>query len=228
MRRIHSVVVAVPARNEERRLPAALAAIARAADRIDVPVTVVVAADACTDRTAQVAAEHGALVVPSSAARVGGARATAVAAGLAVTGSAGVWIANTDADSVVPAEWLAVHLEQAERGVELLRGAVRPDPHELDPRLVRRWLALNPPADRHEHVHGANLGVTAEAYLAAGGFRDVPLREDVELVRAVAATGRPIASTGRAPVTTSARLVGRAEGGFATYLRERVLRPGTR
>lgn len=226
-RRIDHVVVAVPARDEEERLPAALAAIHAAAGMVAVPVTVAVAADACADATAVVARAHGTLVVETAAARVGAARAAAVAAGLHAAGiePGRIWIANTDADSVVPPDWLTVHLEFAERGVALLRGSVRPDRRELAAEHLHRWLALNPPLERHDHVHGANLGLSAAAYLAAGGFGDVPLQEDVELVRAVAAAGGLTASTARAPVVTSARTVGRLEGGFATYLRERVLGP---
>lgn len=227
MSRIDRVVVAIPARDEAERLPVALAAVHAASGMSPVPVTVVVAADACTDGTAEVATASGALVVTSTAGRVGAARAAAIRVGLDVdaTDPGRIWIANTDADSAVPADWLAVHLEFAERGVDLLRGAVRPDPGELAAWQLRRWLSLNPQTESHEHVHGANLGLTAAAYLAAGGFRDVPLQEDVELVRAVQAAGRVIASTARAPVVTSARPVGRLEGGFATYLRERVFRP---
>jgi glycosyltransferase involved in cell wall biosynthesis len=225
--RIEGIVVAIPARNEEDRLPAALAAIHAASGMCAVPVTVVVAADACTDRTAELARSGGALLVTSSAGRVGAARAAAIRAGLRAGGTdpERVWIANTDADSVVPPDWLTVHLDFADRGIALLRGAVRPDPHELAAWQLRRWTALNPQTESHEHVHGANLGLTAHAYLAAGGFRDVPLQEDVELVRAVQRSGGLIASTARAPVITSARPVGRLEGGFATYLSERVLDP---
>lgn len=224
MSRIDQVVVAIPARDEEKRLPAALDSVRAAAMRCAVPVLVVVAADACNDSTAEVAAAGGAAVVVSAAGRVGAARRAAVAAGLAaVTSSpARVWIANTDADSVVPVDWLAVHLEFAEHGVALLRGTVRPDSRELTAEHLRHWLALHPPGDRHDRVHGANLGLTADAYLAAGGFPDLPLHEDVALVRAVEALGSTTASSGRAPVTTSARLIGRVEGGFATYLRQRA------
>lgn len=227
MNRIDHVVVAIPARNEAERLPAALDAVHAATGMCPVPVTVVVAADACTDGTAAVARAAGALVVLSDAGRVGAARSAAIAAALDAVSvdPERVWIANTDADSIVPMDWLAVHLEFAERGVALLRGAVRPDARELAAEHLHRWLSLNPPTERHDHVHGANLGLTAAAYLAAGGFRDLPLQEDVELVRLVAATGRLTASTARAPVITSARPIGRLEGGFATYLREQVLRP---
>jgi glycosyltransferase involved in cell wall biosynthesis len=226
VRRIDRIVVAIPARDEEQRLPAALDAVRVAGEACGVPVDVVVAADACTDRTAEVALARQAHVVRSEAGRVGAARAAAIRAGLALAPGdpERIWIANTDADSIVPADWLAVHLESAERGVALLRGSVRPDPRELSTSQLLRWLALNPPVDAHDHVHGANLGLTAAAYLAAGGFHDVPLQEDVELVRSVAATGRLVASTGRAAVLTSARPIGRVEGGFATYLRDRVLR----
>lgn len=224
---IDRVIVAIPARDEAARLRDALDAVRAAAARAPVPVEVVVAADRCTDGTADIALAHGALVVTSSAGRVGAARAAAVQAGLAAadTDPRRVWIANTDADSIVPAEWLTVHLEFAERGVALLRGSVRPDSRELTAAHLRRWLALNPPVEVHDHVHGANLGLTGGAYLAAGGFRDVPLQEDVALVHAVAAAGGTVASTARAPVITSARPFGRLEGGFASYLRERVLEP---
>ena len=72
-------------------------------------------------------------------------------------------------------------------------------------------------------MHGANLGVRADAYLAAGGFRTVAEHEDVGLVETLRAAGAPIDSTDRAPVTTSARSTGRVPGGFAGYLRRHVL-----
>ena len=42
----------------------------------------------------------------------------------------------------------------------------------------------------HPHVHGANLGVTAAAYLAAGGFSALRTGEDHALVRALETAGR--------------------------------------
>ncbi|MFD1720376.1 glycosyltransferase [Amnibacterium endophyticum] len=216
---IRAVVVAVPARDEEQRLPAALRSIAAVARAV--PVVVVVAPDACTDRTAEVARSHGVLVVPSEAGRVGGARDVAVRAGLAAAGepAESVWVANTDADCAVPPAWLDVHLRFAAAGVALLRGAVRLDP-ATSPALARAWRRRNPPVEPHPYVHGANLGVRGDAYLAAGGFPDVAHDEDVALVGAVRALGLPTASTDRAPVVTSGRLDGRTDAGFAGYLRE--------
>ena len=41
----------------------------------------------------------------------------------------------------------------------------------------------------HSHVHGANLGFRASAYLTAGGFPPVPTAEDHALVAALTAGG---------------------------------------
>lgn len=217
---ISAVLVAVPARDEEAHLPAALRAIRVAAERCPVPVVVAVAVDACVDGTARIAEAGADVVVRTGCGRVGGARRAAVDAGLLALGlqPESVWIASTDADSQVPADWLAVHLAFAADGVRLLRGAVRPD-DACPPDLVAIWNLLHPNREHHERVHGANLGVRADAYLAAGGFPDAAADEDVALVRAVEAAGLVTASTGRGAVLTSGRLTGRVEAGFAGYLR---------
>lgn len=220
MTAVDGVVVAIPARDEEACLPAALAAVRLAAERCPVPVVVAVAADACTDGTEGVARDLADVVVRTDRGCVGAARAAAVEAGLAAIAldPARVWVASTDADSAAPSGWLAVHLAFADAGVQLLRGSVRPDPG-CPPDLLRRWRHAHPPREHHDHVHGANLGVRADAYRAAGGFADLVVDEDRALVAAVLAAGRPAASTDRAPVVTSARTAGRVRDGFAGYLR---------
>ena len=71
----------------------------------------------------------------------------------------------------------------------------------------------------HPHVHGANLGFAADAYLAAGGFRPLPTAEDHALVDDLLA--RPacqLLRTTRVPVMTSARALARAPRGFSWLL----------
>ena len=68
----------------------------------------------------------------------------------------------------------------------------------------------------HRHVHGANVGCRADAYVAAGGFLALSSDEDVALAGALA--GRRTVRTGAIPVLTSARRVARLHGGFADYL----------
>jgi hypothetical protein len=73
---------------------------------------------------------------------------------------------------------------------------------------------------QHPHVHGANLGVRADAYLAGGGFPAVAAREDVRLAEAVRAMSRyGSVTTTMSPVTTSDRRIGRAPYGVAADLR---------
>ena len=245
--RIDVLAVVVPARDEQDRLPGCLLALSAAARRVrSVPgaprVRVLVVQDRCTDGTGQVVAAWPQVEsVVTSVGRVGGARAAGVARILDVEAAAGVpaervWIACTDADSLVPADWLLVHLARARAGVELLLGTVRlddglldgrPDDGRLEPAALpaaarQAWAARHVVADGHPHVHGANLGVRGDTYVAAGGFADVVEHEDVLLAAAVRARGGRVAAVGAGPVLTSARLLGRLDGGMSGYLRELI------
>ena len=74
--------------------------------------------------------------------------------------------------------------------------------------------------DGHRHIHGANLGVSADAYRKAGGFSALASSEDVALVRALEESGARIAWSAAPRVSTSARQQFRAPDGFgATLLR---------
>ena len=229
---IEVIGIVVPARNEEARLPRCLAALesaaasVRAADDAAPAVRAIVVVDGSTDRTLRVAQEWPDVeVVTSDAGRVGAARRAGVQHLLRTTARGGtdpgrVWIANTDADSAVPTDWLSEQLSHARSGVELLLGTVRPDPQELAAGLLAAWRLRHLIADGHPHVHGANLGVRGDSYLAAGGFPDVATHEDVLLSAAVRRAGGLVLSTGSSPVLTSGRTTGRAPAGMASYLRE--------
>ena len=71
----------------------------------------------------------------------------------------------------------------------------------------------------HPHVHGANLGLSAAAYRAAGGVPHIDLAEDHALWDAVGAAGLRRVGARRPPVVTSSRPDGRAAGGFSDLLR---------
>jgi glycosyltransferase involved in cell wall biosynthesis len=212
------MAVVVPAHNEERLLPGCLASIRAACGGYAVSVFVV--ADACTDATAAVASECGARVVRTDRRNVGAARFAGFAAALAVGAE---WIATTDADSRVPPDWLDRQLVHVAAGADAVVGTVRvsewadwppwlPPMYELE--YARHHAGLG-----HRHVHGANLGVTAAAYRAVGGFAPRRDGEDVALVRALWACGRRIAWATDLPVLTSSRAVGRVEAGFSGHLR---------
>lgn len=224
---VEHAVVAIPARDEEASVGSCLASVLDATERLrtrrpGVRVTVVVALDRCTDRTAPRVAAFPVTAVVVDAGSVGVARAAAVEAGLALGSGAGpndpaTWIACTDADGVVPSSWLTTQVDLADGGVDLVVGTVEPA-GPIDPRLLAAWRARHALRDGHAHVHGANLGVRASTYRAVGGFPGLPLHEDAALVEAVRASGAPWVATDRTRVRTSARLAGRVVGGFAGYL----------
>jgi hypothetical protein len=71
------------------------------------------------------------------------------------------------------------------------------------------------PCGTHTHVHGANMGIRADAYLAAGGFPSVQKSEDRLLWNEVVRLNHRVISPVGLTVATSGRLKGRVVGGFA-------------
>jgi glycosyltransferase involved in cell wall biosynthesis len=220
---IKAAGVVIPAHNEQDLLPGCLAAVRHAARQVSIPVHLVVVADACTDMTADLAAAQGATVIESGARSVGAARRAGVSQVLRSArrlDPAEVWVATTDADSLVPRHWLARHLRYARQGWKGVVGTVTVadwvgHPHQVQRRYTQGYRAWQ---GHHPHVHGANLGFTADAYLAAGGFRPLPTAEDHALVDDLRAAGIPLLRTARLPVVTSARHRARAPRGFAWLL----------
>ena len=157
-----SLVVVIPARNEERRLNACLVALRAAIQRLRllddvVPVRVVLVLDRCMDRTAAVAARWPSVnVVVTAHGRVGAARAAGVRHAMTTAGGTdGMWIANTDADSIVPADWLRTQLRSATSGADPVLGMVQPNPADLPAQLLLAWHERlhrrSPPRPRGEH-----------------------------------------------------------------------------
>ncbi|HEY5878099.1 MAG TPA: glycosyltransferase [Nakamurella sp.] len=226
-----SIGVVIPARDEAARIDRCLTAVMASAaalarsGHVPIDVRVVVVADACTDHTVRLLSGWPSVsTVVCMAGAVGTARAEGVRHLLRSWDADRIpphrsWIANTDADSVVPSSWLTVHAAAARRGAALLLGTVRPDPSEIDSSVERSWYSRHQLSDGHRQVHGANLGVRADWYLAGGGFPTLESKEDVGLAASVAVAGGPVERTAAAAVLTSARLVGRTPGGFAEYLR---------
>jgi glycosyltransferase involved in cell wall biosynthesis len=221
---IRSVGVIVPAHNEQDLLPFCLASLRRAARALHgTPVHLVVVADTCGDRTVQVAQRSGATVVTIAARSAGAARAAGVREVLRRTrhlDPADVWLATTDADTLVPACWLRRQARYANRGWDAVAGTIRiTDWSGYQPATralyQKRYAAGTGP---HSHVHGANLGFRAAAYLRAGGFTDTPTAEDHALVAALAASGSRVHRTRTLTVITSARRSARAPHGFSSYL----------
>jgi glycosyltransferase involved in cell wall biosynthesis len=220
---IERVGVVIPAHNEEELLPACLDAVRDAVAVVDRPVDVVVALDRCTDRSRAVVHDRPwATAVEINVGNVGRARAAGASAVLdraASTSAERIWLATTDADSLVPVDWLAGQCALADEGWEVVLGTVRVlDWLDHPAETSRRWAAGYQPVEGHPHVHGANLGCSASAYLDAGGWPPVATNEDVALVQAL--SHRRLIRTATLPVTTSSRRDPRAAGGFGHALRD--------
>jgi glycosyltransferase involved in cell wall biosynthesis len=227
---LREIVVVVPAHDERDRLGACLASVSAAASRVAAPVRVLVVLDGCTDGTEGVLT--GAVQAISISARnVGAARAAGFIAA-APDPDAGIWLATTDADSVVPADWLS---KQAAHHRDLMQGSVGTvsvDWQEHSPITRLRYDRLYRVRDgQHGHVHGANLGVRADAYWEVGGFRPLRVGEDVDLVDRLVAAGNLLAWDANNAVLTSDRRSCRATGGFGDFVQsiaeDAVFSPGS-
>ena len=225
---IDAVAVVVPARNEEVLIAACLSAIAvaqSAVAHLGVSVATVVAADSCVDATARIARRAGAHVVELSAGSVGAARAVGCSVAFQIWDRLPphrLWLACTDADTVVPPGWLSTQVRAARGGYTAAAGMVSLGGSPTAPASARWAHAYD--VDRksqwlHRRVHGANLGVRGDAYRDVGGFEAVAADEDVRLVRRLQAGGAAVAWPEQPVVVTSPRFDGRAPGGVAADLR---------
>lgn len=212
--------VAIPAHDEAAHIAAAVAAVQAAADHPALQgeaVEIVVVADACSDGTATSAAAQGAHTLSLAHRNVGRAR-QAGAELLLARGAR--WLAFTDADSLVADDWLAAQLGL---GAQAVCGCVWVRDWSahgvLAERLARAFESQYRPVDGHRHIHGANLGMAADAYRLAGGFAPLCSSEDVALVQALQSAGVAVVFSALPRVWTSARVDARAPGGFGEALR---------
>lgn len=229
MKSVKRIVVAIPAKNEEALLAECLTSVQQAVEalhtvRPDVPVVIAVALDGCTDGSEDVAARAGVHTITLDGVGVGITRDAAIIHGLSLVISPedtlsehNIWLACTDADSFVPTTWLIRQLMWAESGMDLVIGTV--EPHgPIEPAVLALWHSQHLLAEGHSHVHGANLGMRADRWRAAGGFGRHTVGEDVALAARAQANNDRWVATDTTRVATSTRLQSRAEGGFADYL----------
>lgn len=234
-----NVVVAVPAHNEEELLPDCLEGVltaldhARSTGKMDRGV-VAVGAHRCADRTVEMARRTLASSLPATdwtvvedmtSTTVAGVRREAVDAGSRLLDRAdGAWLFNTDADSLVPAEWITSTLRAAtkERAVavaglvSLMDWNPAPTVRQTYEALVSRGIH----ATGHDHVYGANLAVRLDAYRAVGGFALLLHGEDHDLLRRVRTAGLKVATPLAPLVQTSGRVDPRCPAGLGALLRQ--------
>lgn len=197
------VSVVVPARNEEKMLPLSLSALCRQSWE---DFELIVVDSASTDRTGEVARSFGARVIRLEEPGIARARQAGFAA------ARGEFIASSDADSLVPTDWLE-RLVVPFRDPEVV-GAFGPVylsdggpwtkiSEKFFPSFQRANLRLGRPL-----FAGPNFAVRKEAFLKVKGFkvdgRYPEVAEDVQLAMKINREGS-IVFLRNLTVATSAR-----------------------
>lgn len=187
----------IPAYNEEQLLGRTLTALTTAARSLGQPFEIVVVDDASTDRTAAIAQEHGARVVPVAHRQIA---ATRNAGARAAQGTQFFFI---DADTVVPASVLTAAMAAMGRGAVGGGCAFRFDGRL--PVYARIMGAVALPIYRAFGLaSGCFLFCTRAAFQASGGFDEgLFSAEEVAMSRALHRQGRFVVL--REFVTTSGR-----------------------
>jgi glycosyltransferase involved in cell wall biosynthesis len=219
--------IVIPAHNEELYLDACLrAARAAAVDPAlhGETVRITVALDSCTDRSRAIVERHAAqsdqhCIIDHLCVDARNVGVTRAAGARHMLRHGARWLAFTDADTQVAPNWLVAQLRL---NVDVVCGTVAVDdwsPHRHNADLLRHHFHNSyTDADGHHHIHGANMGVAADAYLRAGGFEPLACSEDVALVTALERSGARFAWSAAPRVTTSARCDAKARGGFGDTL----------
>lgn len=239
MTRPVDVAVAIPARDEEDRIEACLSSVlvaVQAARRAGLVarVRVAVAAHCCSDATAararRILAHHpdvdAGVHEDVAASTVGEVRHALIEAGTTSWSERRrrAWIFSTDADSIVPADWITSVLAQAaDAEVAAVVGLVMVHDWCAGPAARAEYeqiIAAGTHPGGHDHVYGANLAVALRAYRAVGGFPNVPVGEDAALLRRLRLGGWPVLTAVAPVVATSGRMPGRAAHGLGALLHD--------
>ncbi len=211
--------VVVPAHNEGNSVQGCIASILKASGDallMEEQVMVIVVLDCCTDDTQAVAEAMGVQTLTIAARNVGFARAAGADAAIAAGAR---WLAFTDGDSLVAPNWLSAQLAHQMQGDDAVCGTISvSDWAGYGEKMRLHFGATYLDQDGHRHIHGANLGVSTDAYQRAGGFQALDTQEDVAFVESLEKVGARIAWSATPRVTTSARHDFRAPGGFGATL----------
>lgn len=233
------ILVAVPAHDEQGSVTACLRAVIAAVgvateSGLIRSATIGLAAHRCSDRTAARASAvlarsalpanvTGLVLSDQEPSRVGSVRARLIDRLSALPGPPADWILSTDADSIVPENWITDLIRIGDsRGADALAGPVELVDWQGSQDALRRYqeiVAAGMTSEGHRHVYAANLAVRLTAYRAVGGFRGVEHGEEHALVQDLRAAAFQVLSVLDPVVRTSARLHGRAPGGLADLLR---------
>lgn len=214
-----NIAIVIPAHNEALTISKCLASVQTAIEQLPstITTTVLVVLDSCSDDTLTLVKHAGVDYLCCDYQCVGQVRDLGIRH--AITSGA-TWLACTDADSLVTADWLTQQIAHINHHpTAMICGVVDVDDWaHLTPQTRKDYIAHYQDKMGHRHIHGANLSFSSAAYLAVGGFAALPCHEDVDLVKKFEKQNFTITWSNRVRVITSSRLQARAAEGFAAFL----------
>lgn len=250
LKRDYDFAVAVPVRDEERRLPATLDAISIAMQAVPFAGCAVFVINDTSDASADVIERWAvrerqsflALEVSFDQTIRNAPHARRLALDIAARAVSGGALFTTDADTIVGKTWIDTGLSYLAKGYNLVCEDVLLDEQELAAlpaqvrevgdaerayldlcdRLWRYWTDGRASTLAYR-PSGASLAMKGSSYLALGGLPTPSVGEDRALCDAMLGAGFAVKAMENFGTRTSARLTGRALGGCGDALAERAL-----
>jgi len=194
--------ILIPARNEEKYLPACLDSIRVAAEPFPEQVEIVVALNRCTDRTEEIALEHGAKIVRDDAKNLAKIR------NAAATAATGEIVVTIDADSRMSSNML-LEIDRLLRSGRYVGGGVFILPERWSLGILTTLLLIGALLLRHR-VSGGLYWCMREDFEAIDGFNeDMISLEDLEFAKRLKThgkrTGKRFTTITKAHIVTSCR-----------------------
>jgi len=210
------VSVVVPAYNEESHLPLCLAALLNQ-DFKDFELIVV--DNGSTDETPALATEFGAKVIREGRKGVGHARQAGF------LNAKGAIIATTDADTVVPRDWLTRIVREFRKDTSLVGvgGLYRfysgpPLVKALFPRAAYWLWRFDRRITGGWSLPGCNMAVSKEAFVKVSGFNtNLHLYEDADLAKRLRAVGKIVLRRDLMVATSGRRYKNGLMNGLVAY-----------
>lgn len=183
------VSVVIPAYNEEKYIGKTLDAV-NALDKDNFEVEVLVIDGSSTDKTAEIAKSFGARVKHELHKGIGFARQHGL------KHATGDIVAFTDADTIVPKDWLTKHVKAlSEPGVVCSFGTFKVDsgnfPYYQITNYIQPWRILIGVKLGLYYANGQNITCVRDKALEAGGFDErLELLEDADFVIRMSKIGK--------------------------------------
>lgn len=182
------VSVVVPALNEEKFITNNLLSLVRQDFK---NFEIIVVDNNSTDKTAEIAKKFGVTVIYNAEKGVGAARQ----AGFAI--AKGKIIATTDADNILPPDWLTRIVHEFEKDEKLVAfgGLFRLYSGPLSARIAVRYLTY--PVFKFDKLMSSkwsliaqNMAVSKKAFQKVGGFKHLQIGEDADLAQRLSEIGK--------------------------------------